>query len=58
MVNPGGESTMLGHWRIVLRQAEEAARAGRYDEAWPWPAGPTWPTTTRPCSSAAGWGWT
>ena len=24
---------MLGHWRIVLRQAEEAARAGRYDEA-------------------------
>jgi hypothetical protein len=34
MVNPGGESTMLGHWRIVLRQAEEAARAGRYDEAY------------------------
>ncbi len=33
MVNPGGKSTMLGHWRIVLRQAEEAARAGRYDEA-------------------------
>src|SRR5580693_1091438 len=33
MVNPGGESTMLGHWRIVLRQAEEAARAGRYNEA-------------------------
>ena len=33
MVNPGGESTMLGHWRIVLRQAEEAARAGRYEEA-------------------------
>ena len=24
---------MLGHWRIVLRQAEESARAGRYDEA-------------------------
>jgi hypothetical protein len=24
---------MLGQWRIVLRQAEEAARAGRYDEA-------------------------
>jgi len=24
---------MLGHWRIVLRQAETAARAGRYDEA-------------------------
>ena len=33
MVNPGGESTMLGQWRIVLRQAEEAARAGRYEEA-------------------------
>ncbi|MGC8644574.1 MAG: hypothetical protein ACP5XB_32315, partial [Isosphaeraceae bacterium] len=25
---------MLGHWRIVLRQAEEAARAGRFDEAY------------------------
>jgi hypothetical protein len=24
---------MLGHWRIVLRQAEEAAKVGRYDEA-------------------------
>ena len=34
MVNPGGESTMLGHWRIVLRQAEEAARAGRFEEAY------------------------
>ena len=33
MVNRGGESTMLGQWRIVLRQAEEAARAGRYDVA-------------------------
>ncbi len=33
MANPGGKSTMLGHWRIVLRQAEEAARAGRHDEA-------------------------
>src|SRR3954464_13132303 len=33
MVNPGGKSTMLGQWRIVLRQAEEAARAGRYNEA-------------------------
>jgi hypothetical protein len=33
MVHPGGESTMLGHWRLVLKQAEEAARAGRYDEA-------------------------
>jgi hypothetical protein len=34
MVNPGGESTMLGQWRIVLRQAEEAARVGRFDEAY------------------------
>ena len=35
MVNPGGESTMLGHWQIiVLRQAEEAARAGRFEEAY------------------------
>jgi hypothetical protein len=34
MVNPGGESTMLGHWRIVLRQAEEAARIGRFEEAY------------------------
>jgi len=33
MVNPGSESTMLGHWRIVLRQAEEAARVGRFEEA-------------------------
>ena len=33
MVNSGGKSTMLGHWRIVLKQAEEAAKAGRYDEA-------------------------
>src|SRR4051794_36400488 len=33
MVNPGGKSTMLGHWHIVLRQAEESARAGRFDEA-------------------------
>ncbi len=33
MVNPGGESTMLGHWRMVLRQAEEAARVGRFEEA-------------------------
>ncbi len=33
MVQPGGESTMLGQWRIVLRQAEEAAKAGRYEEA-------------------------
>src|SRR5215470_7015653 len=34
MVNPGGERTMLGQWRIVLRQAEEAARLGRYEEAY------------------------
>ncbi len=33
MVNPGGRSTMLGQWRIALRQAEESARAGRFDEA-------------------------
>lgn len=33
MVNPSGESTMLGQWRIVLRRAEEAARGGRFEEA-------------------------
>jgi hypothetical protein len=33
MVNPGGETTMLGQWRIVIKQAEDAARAGRFDEA-------------------------
>lgn len=33
MVNPGGERTMLGQWRIVIKQAEEAAKAGRFDEA-------------------------
>src|SRR5690242_1576861 len=33
MVNPGGKSTMLGQWRIALKQAEESARAGRFDEA-------------------------
>lgn len=33
MVNPGGRSTMLGQWRIALKQAEESARAGRLDEA-------------------------
>jgi FHA domain len=33
MVNLDGKPTMLGHWRIVLRQAEELARAGRYTEA-------------------------
>lgn len=34
MVNPDGNQTMLGQWRIVLRQAEELARAGRFEEAW------------------------
>jgi hypothetical protein len=33
MVKPDGKATMLGQWRIALRQAEEAAKAGRYDEA-------------------------
>src|SRR3954454_11026643 len=33
MVQPSGESTMLGHWRVVLKQAEESARAGRLEEA-------------------------
>ena len=33
MVNPGSKSTMLGHWRVVLKQAEESARAGRLEEA-------------------------
>jgi hypothetical protein len=33
MVKPDGKATMLGHWRISLRQAEEAAKSGRYDEA-------------------------
>jgi tetratricopeptide (TPR) repeat protein len=33
MVNSDGKFTMLGQWRIVLRQAEESARAGRFDEA-------------------------
>ena len=33
MANPGGEQTMLGQWRLALRQAEEAARGGRLDEA-------------------------
>src|SRR6476620_10584620 len=34
MVNPGSESTMLGHWHMVLRHAEEAARVGRFEEAY------------------------
>ena len=33
MVQTGGKSTMLGHWRVILKQAEEAAKAGRFDEA-------------------------
>lgn len=33
MVHSGDESTMLGQWRIVLRQAEEAVQAGRFEEA-------------------------
>ena len=33
MVNSDGKSTMLGQWRIALRQADEAVRAGRFDEA-------------------------
>src|SRR4051812_49900899 len=33
MVKSDGKSTMLGQWRIALKQAEEAARVGRFDEA-------------------------
>ena len=33
MVQSGSESTMLGQWRVVIKQAEEAGRAGRLDEA-------------------------
>ena len=33
MVKSDGKSTMLGQWRIALRQADEAAKAGRFDEA-------------------------
>jgi FHA domain len=32
-LNTGGISTMLGQWRVVLKQAEESARSGHYDEA-------------------------
>src|SRR5207248_706673 len=32
MVKSDGKSTMLGQWRIALRQADDAARAGRFDE--------------------------
>jgi len=45
---------MLGQWRIVLRQAEEAARAGRFDEALALANRPRWPTTTTPFNSGAG----
>ncbi len=34
MVNQGNEHTMLGQWRIAVRQAEEAIRAGRLEEAY------------------------
>ena len=33
MVTPDGQSTMLGQWRVALKQAEDAAQAGRIDEA-------------------------
>ncbi len=33
MVNPGGTNTMLGQWRMILKQAEESAKLGRFDEA-------------------------
>lgn len=33
MVKPGGFTTMLGQWRVLIKQAEESARAGRLDEA-------------------------
>jgi FHA domain len=33
MVKSDGKSTMLGQWRIALRQADDAAKAGRFDEA-------------------------
>jgi len=33
MVNSDGKSTMLGQWRIALRQADDAVKAGRLDEA-------------------------
>ena len=58
MVNPGGESAMLGHWRIVLRQAEEAARVGRFHEAYRWRIGPTWPTIITQFSFEAELRWT
>ncbi len=40
MVTPDGKSTMLGQWRVALRQAEDAARAGRIEEALRLASGP------------------
>ena len=57
IVNQGGNSTMLGHWRVVLKQAEESAKAGRLDEAIALAAAPTWPTTGRPCKLRGKWTW-
>jgi tetratricopeptide (TPR) repeat protein len=34
MLNPGGEHIMASNWRIAVRQAEEAIRAGRLEEAY------------------------
>ena len=33
MVTSDGQPTMLGQWRVTLKQAEDAAKAGRIDEA-------------------------
>ena len=33
MVTPDGQPTMLGQWRVAMKQAEDAAQAGRIDEA-------------------------
>jgi hypothetical protein len=33
MATTDSNSSMLGQWRIVLKQAEESARAGRFEEA-------------------------
>ena len=40
MVTPDGKSTMLGQWRIALKQAEDAARSGRIEEALRLASGP------------------
>lgn len=34
MLNPSGEHMMASNWRIAVRQAEEAIRAGRLEEAY------------------------